>query len=193
MGYADYLKELLRPLGIYQLSGGAGGGELTAVGEAMDELAAALETAERESVLPTASAGGLASYESILPYTPEYGTLSDRRRAIMALLRIDGGSFTVSELCDTLAGCGLRAVVEETGKASTVRVYFPYNRGVPANFEGLKSRIEAILPCHLAVEYSIIYLTWAELEGAFASWNALQAACASWDALEKYDPAGEVG
>jgi hypothetical protein len=192
MGYGEHLRELLRPLGIYDLTSGAGGGELTAAGAAMDDLGAALELTERESILPTAEDGGLSAYEAVLPYTPEYLTLADRRRAIMALLRIDGGSFTVSALCDTLAGCGLRAVAEETDAASTVRVYFPYNRGVPGNFDALKTRIQAILPCHLAVEYSIVYLTWAELETAFASWSALSAACGSWDALEKYAPAGEV-
>ena len=34
MSHADYLRELLRPLRVYELTGTANGGELEAVGEA---------------------------------------------------------------------------------------------------------------------------------------------------------------
>ena len=85
MGYAEELKAMLRPLGIYDLDSGAGAAELAALGAAMDGVGAALDAAERESALSTAVDRGLAAYEAILPYTPEYLTLHDRRRAIMAL------------------------------------------------------------------------------------------------------------
>ena len=35
MSHADYLRELLRPLRVYELTGTANGGELEAVGEAL--------------------------------------------------------------------------------------------------------------------------------------------------------------
>ena len=38
MSHADYLRELLRPLRVYELTGTANGGELEAVGEALDAL-----------------------------------------------------------------------------------------------------------------------------------------------------------
>ncbi|MEG1633342.1 MAG: DUF2313 domain-containing protein [Oscillospiraceae bacterium] len=186
MGYAEYLKNLLRPLRLYELNEGAGAAELSALGAGLDALSAELDSAEAESVIPTASGAGLKSYEDILPYTPSYITLADRRRAIMALLRIDGRAFTPAALNDTLSGCGLRAVAEETASANTVLIYFPENRGQPDDYAELKRKIEQILPCHLGVEYKIIYITWAEVESFFASWSALEAACPTWDALEKY-------
>ena len=42
MSHADYLRELLRPLRVYELTGTANGGELEAVGEALDGGGAAL-------------------------------------------------------------------------------------------------------------------------------------------------------
>ena len=37
MSYTDYLKELLRPLGVYDVDAPFNGGELTAAGEALDQ------------------------------------------------------------------------------------------------------------------------------------------------------------
>jgi len=78
------------------------------------------------------------------------------------------------------------AVVAETEAADTVLVSFPGTRGIPQGFDGLKTRIEQILPCHLGVDYFIVYITWAEIETWFLSWTELESACADWDALEKY-------
>ncbi len=43
MGYATYLKELLRPLGIYQWEGGIHSAELDAIGAQFDLLSEELE------------------------------------------------------------------------------------------------------------------------------------------------------
>ena len=104
----------------------------------------------------------------------------------MALMRIDDCAFTPAALNDTLSGCGIKAVVEETSVPMTVRVSFPDNRGVPADFQALKERIDSILPCHLAVDYFIIYITWSELESWFSSWADIESLDLSWDALERY-------
>ena len=189
MGYESYLKETLRPLRLYELEAGPGAAELSALGAAMDAAAQALSDGERESRIPSAEDAGLAGYEAILPYTPRYITLADRRRAVMALRRSDGRSFTPRALCDTLAGCGIRALAAETGTRNTVEVTFPDNRGEPENYAALRTRIEAILPCHLAVVYRLIYLTWAELESWLPDWEVLAARCPTWNALERY--AGE--
>ena len=54
----DYLKELLRPLGVYDVDAPFNGGELTAAGEALDGAFGALEEVERESSLLTARSWG---------------------------------------------------------------------------------------------------------------------------------------
>ena len=50
----------------------------------------------------------------------------------------------------------------------------------------LGSRIEQILPCHLAVEYCFVYLLWQELEALLPTWMTLEAQCPTWAALEAY-------
>ena len=55
MSYAVYLRELLRPLGIYDLAEGSlSGSELDALGLGMDGAEDALEYTEQESLLSTA-------------------------------------------------------------------------------------------------------------------------------------------
>lgn len=186
MGNADYLRRLLRPLGLYELDEGIGAGELDALGAELDAVSDALFEAESEAVPATAADKGLRAYEDILPYTPSYVTEKDRRRALYCLLRIDGGSFTPGAINDTISGCGIYAVAEETDTALTVRVSFPRNRGVPENFESLRKRIERIIPCHLDIEYFFVYVIWQELEDCFETWLSLETAVKSWSELEKY-------
>lgn len=189
--YAEYLKDLLRPLRCYDTDAGAGAAELDAEGAALDGICTALEETEREGLLWTAEGRGLQAYEQILPFVPSYLNLEDRRRAIAALLRIGAGNFTVQALNDAVTGCGIRAIVRETGTARTVEVSFPYNRGVPLQFEKLCTRIEEILPCHLAVNYVFVYLSWEELETWFLDWANLEETAENWGDLERYLPETE--
>ena len=126
---------------------------------------------------------------SLLPFAPVSRTEEQRRRAVSALLRIDGSSFTQAALQTTLEGCGIAALAAETDDAQTVSVRFPGVRGIPADFARLRSRIEQILPCHLAVEYRFAYLLWRELDAMFSRWTELERDCPDWETLERL---GEV-
>jgi len=181
------LKQLLAPLGIYDLEEGIGAQEIKVLGAQFDEIFSALEEIGREAFAVTAQDYGLKSFEAILPYTPAYITAEDERRAIMALLRIRGGCFSLEMIQNTLGGCGIAASVAQSEKALTVRVGFPMNRGIPEGFDLLKTRIEEILPCHLAAEYSFIYSTWQELMSPPLSWSLIETAELSWRELEIYE------
>ena len=185
MDYAKELRELLRPLKLYDVDGGLGGAELAAEGAALDKTYASLTETETEFSPATASGYGLDRWEALLPFIPAYRTVADRRRAIAALLRIDGAGFTPRAINDTIAGCGIRAVVAETETPMTVSVSFPYNRGEPDDLEDLRKRIEQIIPCHLDVEYVFVFVQWWELEALFASWAEVEAAAGSWRELER--------
>ena len=153
MSYGAYLKDLLAPLGVYDLEGTVNGGELECIGAALDGVEQELEDIEREMLLSTAEGMGLERIESLLARKPVAGTLEDRRAALAALLRIGGDSFTLAAMNDTLRGCGIPAQVEETEDPLEVVVSFPGVEGIPAGFEQTKARIEEILPCHLLVKY----------------------------------------
>ena len=139
--------------------------------------------------MATALDFGFRAYEELLPYVPSHLTVEGRRQAIGSLLRIDGASFTPKALGDAILGCGIYARAEELLGTQSVLVSFPENRGVPENFEELKAKIEQILPCHLEILYTFIYVSWRELEAAFLSWGGLESAVLNWRELEKIDGA----
>lgn len=186
MGYCDYLKELLRPLGIYDLSEGAVNvGELEAAGTLMDEAAAQLDLTQREMLLTTAEGDGLEQIEGLLVHLPRPLDLAHRRAALAALLRIGGDSFTLAAINDNLAGCGLNAVVSETAEQGVVEVRFPEVPGIPDGFEQMDRIISDIIPCHLLIRYVYWYITWEMVERKFRTWGALDQAGLTWEALEK--------
>ncbi|MGI5986120.1 MAG: DUF2313 domain-containing protein [Clostridiales bacterium] len=187
MGYSEYLKTMLQPLGIYDLTEGVGAEEIAVIGKQLDDVFNALEELGRESVLVQAESYGLQMYEEILPYRPAYITVEDQRRAILALLRIRGGCFTLDMLQDTIGGCGIEASIEEGEEPMTAVVRFVNNRGIPDGFDRLKRRIEEIVPCHIYVQYMFIYSTWQDLMNKLPNWAAIEERTNSWREFEIYE------
>ena len=185
MGYAQHLRKLLRPLGIYDLSQGSlSGSELDALGSGMDSLSQLLDYVERESALATAEGEGLRRREALFARTPVQYSIPLRREAIAALLRIGGDSFTLAGINETISGCGIKAVVQETGRFGWVKIVFPDVAGIPEGFDQIRDIILDIIPCHLAVEFDFHYLTWRECEDAGYTWRILREEEFIWRTFE---------
>lgn len=185
MSYAQYLRELLRPLGVYDLEAPFSGGELDTEGSALDGAEGTLEEVGREVDLTSARDWGLEQLARLFVRRPVAGTPEELGQALAALMRIGGDSFTLETINDTISGCGIPAQVSETGVGS-VQVRFPGTAGVPEGFEQLKKIVEDILPAHLAIEYWFWYLTWAELEAKFSCWADIEARNLTWEQLETF-------
>ena len=186
MGYAEYLSELLRPLGVYDLDGGTfSPASLAAKGAALDGCAGELDRVAREMLVLTAEDTGLEAVEALLPYRPVADDLDRRRQALAALLRIGGDSFTLTAVNDNLAGCGLNALAQETGTPGYITVSFPEVPGIPDGYEQMKKIIEEIIPCHLGIEYVFWYITWAMMEERFDTWGDIENGNYTWEELEK--------
>ena len=185
MSHARYLRDLLRPLGVYDLEAPFNGGELDAQGEALDKVMGWVEEIQRESSLTTAESWGLEYIASLFARRPVAAQPRKLAAALAALLRIGGDSFTLDAINDTISGCGVPAVVKELGKGQ-VSVSFPGVAGEPDGFQELKKIIEDILPTHLGIEYDFWYLTWIELEANFPSWAFLESKDLSWSELETF-------
>lgn len=184
MGYYDYLKALLEPLGAYDLSEGAGAAELKLLGAELDRVFQSLEELGNELLPLTASGYGLEAYEKLLRTPPAYITQEDRRRAVTALLMIRIGCFTQATLSDNLAGCGINARVSESAEPMTVQVSFPDNMGIPEGMDSLRERIESILPCHLEIQYVFNYSSWERIMARLSTWGDVERLCRSWRELE---------
>ena len=185
MTYAQYLRQLLAPLGIYQLNAPFQGGELEALGDAFDQVEGALEELNREACLATAEDWGLEQVAALFRRRPPATTVKTMREALAALLRIGGDSFTLAAINDNLKGCGVNAVASETGTPGRVEVRFPDVPGVPDGFEKMRAIIESILPAHVEIGYVYWYMTWAMMEEKFDTWGDIEALHPTWTELEK--------
>ena len=183
MSYERYLNELLRPLGVYDLSAPFNGSELKSAGEALDAAQGWLDEIDRESNLLTAESWGLEQMVQLFQSRPVADNAAALGKALAALMRIGGDSFTLQAINDTLAGCGVPARAEESG-VGMVTVSFPGIGGIPAGFEELKKRIEDILPAHVGIDYYFRYLVWRELEELFSCWEDIESRALTWEQLE---------
>ena len=88
MGYSEYLRELLRPLGVYDLTAGSlSNSELEAMGTGLDGAETAADYAQRECITATAEEEGLSRRESLFAHRPVQVSVSLRREAIHALFQ----------------------------------------------------------------------------------------------------------
>jgi len=189
--YETYLRQLLAPLGVYDLSDTSiNGAELYALGRLLDEVGARMDLAERESLTATAEDQGLRYREELFARRPAAVTAEERRAAIAALLQIDGDSLTPSAINRTLLGCGVRAKALELDTGH-LRVTFPDVGGEPEEFDQISRIVLDILPCHLDVEFYFRYMTWAECERAMFTWAALESAGLDWDEFQLAVPPEE--
>ena len=182
MSCAENLKNLLRPLGVYDLEGTVNAASLEAKGAALDAVAEIFEELERESDLTRAESWGLERWRQLFGLLPAADEAGQLRESIRALLRIGADHATLKAIRDTLSGCGLRVNVEESA-TGTVAVSFPGVAGIPDHFEALKVNIEEILPAHVGVEYVFDHITWAKLESR--GWTFGDISAMTWDALER--------
>lgn len=181
MGYSSYLRRLLQPLGIYELSPESlSGSELEALGQSLDGVSGRLDYVERESALSTAQGEGLDRLEALFARTPVHYSTDLRRQAIAALLRIGGDCFTLTDINNTISGCGINALALEKETFGYIRIIFPDVAGIPEGFEQIRDIILDIVPCHLDVEFYFRYLTWEECEAHQYTWAIVEGRAYTW-------------
>lgn len=184
MSNAQYLKDLLRPLGVYKLDHSFLGAELDCVGAALDTMQERLEFIQQEMCLITAQDEGLDRLAGLFVHRPVTDDPGQLARSLAALIRIADDSFTLAAINNTIHGCGLNAEVAETSTPGAVTVRFPDVPGVPAGFEEMRQIIEDILPAHLLIQYLFWYVTWAQLEARALTWQAIQDEHMTWEEFE---------
>ena len=151
MGYCDYLKNTLRPLGLYELDRGLSAAELACEGAAMDALDSTVTLTAADMFPLTASDEGIGVWELYMPYTGHFSDRERRRKCVNTFLRLASYDCSLSGLNAAIAACGIPAVVAETDTSCLVRVSISGLSGTELLLA--KECIELILPCHLEIEY----------------------------------------
>ena len=67
MGYADFLRQMLKPMGVYRLNDGYSAAEIEAVGDALDKVSAKLGAYLSGSTYAESGGDYLKMLESLFP------------------------------------------------------------------------------------------------------------------------------
>ena len=100
MSYAQYLRELLRPLGVYNLEAPFSGGALDTEGAALDGAEGRLEEVGRETVLNSSERAGRYLLERFAGEKNEviYQLCLDRKGKLLACKRLTEGGVAGADL-----------------------------------------------------------------------------------------------
>jgi hypothetical protein len=182
--YEAHLKNLLAPLGIYDLRDGTlNESALFAAAVGLDGVSDKLEYTEREALTVTAEGEGLKRREALFARRPAANTVNLRRSAIAALLQIDADSFSLDSINRTISGCGIKALAQEMGEGH-IRIIFPEVAGIPEEFQQIQKIILDIIPCHLATEFYFRYMLWSECECHGWTWVEMESGENTWYSFE---------
>ncbi|MDN0032421.1 hypothetical protein [Oscillibacter ruminantium] len=182
--YEAYLKDLLTPLGIYDLRDGTlSESMLYAAALGLDSAANKLEYAERETLTGTAEGEGLQRREALFARRPAANTVPLRRNAIAALMQIDADSFSLDSINRTISGCGIKALAQEMG-GGHIRIIFPEVAGIPEEFQQIQKIVMDIIPCHLETEFYFRYMLWSECESHGWTWAKVENGDHTWFSFE---------
>lgn len=75
--------------------------------------------------------------------------------------------------------------ITEDYKNYTVAVKFSGRKGVPYNFEQIKSAVDEVKPAHLQVNYEFQSNTWSEVQKKLGTWG--NAKIFTWGGVKDYD------
>lgn len=161
MGYADYLWQLLAPLGVYK-RGGYNGGELEALGAALDQADAYIREKLRELLPDQAEGDGLEMAESLFPVLPGE-EIARRQEALQTLYQTDCRRTTAEELKKTLAACGVSVNMEEHIVSKLLYVILQDILTLDGDPVFVASVLKTVLPCH--TDTKILFEYYEKTEG----------------------------
>lgn len=172
MGYAEYLRNLLHPLRVYDLRPESfSGAELESIGAQLDAAATERAGQLEQALIPTAGEEGLRQWEQLMHFAPASATVEQRRRALAALLAISWDGFTPEALAAAVLGCGVDCTITETGCCAPLEIRFPGRYGRPQPWAQARQILESLLPAHLEAIYIFRWISWQQTHEKKLTWG----------------------
>ncbi len=145
MAYADHLRKLLAPLGVYDLSAqSVSGAMLDALGDALDDVWQIMQADLRDAFPQTAE--DLAQWERVLPLHGADPDPAVRRAGMLRRISEPEISCSPEEIEQTLSACGLEAELATDGGTVHLRT------SLAETAEGA-ALARALIPAHLEVDW----------------------------------------
>lgn len=157
MGYYEHLWRMVGPLGVYA-PGGYSGGELRALGGALDRAEAYIQRNFREMIPMQAEGAGLEMAMDCFPLIKRPETVEERRKALKTLASIRDDGFCVEALEATFAACGLPVGITDTG-VNGILVIFQELLTRETDISGALTLLRNVLPCRAEIQCMVRYIS----------------------------------
>ena len=169
MGFADYIKNMLRPMGVYRLDRGYGASEIEAIGDSLDKINALLTMHLVGCNLKESSGDYLSKIESLFPIVNFADGESERRENVLTLMMVNENFSDKASLEKILSACGLKAEICETDEKFVLELHFEDIRGELSDTEAQVCK--SIMPAHTVLKFICDGLTWDSAEARFPTWD----------------------
>lgn len=157
MGYYEHLWRMLGPLGVYA-PGGYSGGELRALGTALDRVMTYMERNFREMIPMQAEGEGLERAMDCFPVLDRPETVEEKREALQVLASLRDDGFYAQRLEETLKACGLPVGITDTG-ANGIFVAFREPITRETDISGALRLLRNLLPCRAEIACMVRYVS----------------------------------
>lgn len=157
MGYYEHLWRMLGPLGVYG-PGGYSGGELWALGAALDQAEAYIQENFKEMIPMQAEGAGLELTMECFPLLKKPETVEEKRAALRTLASLRDDGFYVQRLEATFAACGLPVGITDTG-VNGIFVAFRELLTRKTDISGALTLLRNVLPCRAEIDCMVRYVS----------------------------------
>ena len=163
---------MLAPLRIYQLTGNTlVDSELKSYATVLDEFAAALQGAELDCFISSASLQRMDRWEQLLGLAKSLGlSTGDRRARILHCLAVTPMSFTPQGIKNSLQGMGIGAAIKENIPMRSLDVKCLAFMGDYGNVYQMIEAASRVMPAHLRFTIDTGGLSWTDIEAKYLSW-----------------------
>lgn len=181
------LKSVLRPLGIYKLSGDTlVDFELTAYAAGLEILNQALQELEREAFIPTAQSYGLTNRESICGKIKISRLIDERRDMLIYRNSISNTDFTKEGIEKALISVGLKAIINENLDGATIYINcFSVLDDLWTTSE-IEAAAKKFLPAHLTANFDYRVISWSNIEGRSLTFGSMDNADLTWNSIDNF-------
>ena len=176
------LRELLAPLGVYDLSpGSVVTAELHIYAAALGQFGRNMAQTLDDLFPASCSPQRLAQWERLLDLPVGRASLEARRGMVLAKLSLDEGDFTVEGIRRSLLAAGLSASIREDWERGVLSLYDAVILGDYQTLDEVKRQVLKMLPVQLEAEFDIGVLTWEQFEGFGLSFSAWDGGNFTWE------------
>ena len=186
MSYGNYLKNLLRPLGLYRLENSVNGAELETYGTQLDGCETHLDTTQREQLPISAEEIGLERFQALLKYRPIGKSTAELQQILPQLLYPVNTPSTLEQINQTIQSYGIEAQVQETAQKYVVEVRFPHLAKHLDILDFMRRIVADILPCHLKVIWQNSDVEWSVLSNGTHIWSDFDNGTNTWQQIMVY-------